>query len=385
MSIGGNLRTMPFPDLLQWVSQSRKTGTLVIDGPRMSKKVYFRNGAVAAAASEDPTEFLSYFLVGWGILEERELQELLDMQDEHGTLLGELLVIVGRLSREELRRILMVKTQETIFDVFLWEEGEFRFLDNILPSKRFYALDLAVDSLTLEGVRRTDELARIRPVIPNGKWIPRLARAVEGGELGRSAGKLLPLVDGVTSIERIALAARVSEFEVLQMVFHGLQKGIFELFPPSDHGEESIPGFSKGSWRVLLKKGEAELDRGDLLRAYESVRSLRSKYGSRREIQELTTALEGRIRRAVEGRGPEDGVVLELAIPQARVQEMPFSPEEGFLLSRINGSYNLAEILNIFPGSGLEGRLLVDALLHRGVIRIKGRQDVAGDAGAPEE
>ena len=81
MSIGGNLRTMPFADLLQWVSQSRKTGTMVIDGEKYSKKVYFREGKVIAAASDNPKEFLSYYLVGWGYVSDDELSELLDMQE----------------------------------------------------------------------------------------------------------------------------------------------------------------------------------------------------------------------------------------------------------------------------------------------------------------
>ena len=102
MSVSGNLRTMPLPDVLQWVAQSRKTGTLVLEGDPYTKKIYFSNGLVVAVASENPKEFLGYFLVGWSYLDEDELQELLEMQERHGALLGELLVIVGRMSREEL-------------------------------------------------------------------------------------------------------------------------------------------------------------------------------------------------------------------------------------------------------------------------------------------
>ena len=73
MSISGNLRTMPFADLLQWVSQSRKTGTLSVEGDPHNKKIYFRNGLVAAASSENPKEFLGYYLVGWEIIGEEEM------------------------------------------------------------------------------------------------------------------------------------------------------------------------------------------------------------------------------------------------------------------------------------------------------------------------
>ena len=32
------------------------------------KKIYFRDGVVVAAASENPKEFLGYFLVGWNYI-----------------------------------------------------------------------------------------------------------------------------------------------------------------------------------------------------------------------------------------------------------------------------------------------------------------------------
>ena len=111
LSISGNLRTMPFSDLLQWVSQSRKSGTLSVEGKPYNKKIYFRDGLVAAASSENPKEYLGYYLVGWNYVAEDELDELRDMQEQHGTLLGELLVIIGRLSREKLQHILQVKTE----------------------------------------------------------------------------------------------------------------------------------------------------------------------------------------------------------------------------------------------------------------------------------
>jgi hypothetical protein len=44
---------MPFADLLQWVSQSRKTGTLSVEGEPHNKKIYFRDGLIAAASSEN--------------------------------------------------------------------------------------------------------------------------------------------------------------------------------------------------------------------------------------------------------------------------------------------------------------------------------------------
>ena len=80
------------------------------------------------------------------------------MQDRHGTLLGELLVIVGHLTRDELINILHVKTEEAIYELFLWQEGDFRFLENILPAKKFQPLNLPVDA-------RADSPAEVAAII----------------------------------------------------------------------------------------------------------------------------------------------------------------------------------------------------------------------------
>ena len=375
MSISGNLRTMPFPDLLQWVAHSRKTGTLAVEGKPYNKKIYFRDGLVVAASSEDPKEFLGYFLVGWGFLGEEELQELLDMQDQYGTLLGELLVIVGRVSREDLIHILQVKTEETIYELFLWEEGDFRFLENILPAKKFQPLNIAVDMLILEGVRRKDEWNRCRERIPDPKWAPKLVRAVDVQELGHTELSILREINGENSIEDIALACRLALFHVLLFVYQGMSHGLFDLSAPDSDEQTPIPGFTEVSWRTLLRNAEIAIESGDLVAGYERLSAIRSKYAKRREVSEQIASLEQMIGARLDQRKLSLEAVLELTIGPTEMTSQSFSPQEGFLLSRINGVYTLGEILKMIPGSELENRVMVDNLLQREVVQLKGQQN----------
>ena len=370
MSISGNLRTMPFADLLQWVSQSRKTGTLAVEGPEYNKKVYFRDGLVVASSSENPKEYLGYYLVGWNYLNEEELQELLDMQDRHGTLLGELLVIIGRISREDLTNILQIKTEETIFELFLWEEGDFRFLENILPAKKFQPLGLAIDMIILEGVRRKDEWLRIRDSIPDPQWIPKLVRAVDVQEIGATELGILREINGRNSIEEISLACRLPLFHTLHFVYSGFEAGLFELKPPTTT-ETVIPGFSQGAWRVLLKEAERAIAAGDLMRAWQQLREIREKHAQQREANELGTGIERKILQELDQRHLDASAVLELAVPPAALFSLECSPEEGFLLSRINGVYTVQEIVRQMPGPEVETRLLIDRLLRRRTLRVK--------------
>ncbi len=363
---------MPFPDLLQWVAVSRKTGTLALEGNPYKKKLYFRDGLVVAASSENPKEFFGYYLVGWGYVAEDELQELLDMQESHGTLMGELLVIVGRLSREDLLQILQIKTEETIYELFLWEEGDFRFLENILPAKKFQPLHIPVDMLILEGVRRTDEWMRCREKISDARWIPKVVRAVDVNELGSTELSILREINGSNSIEEIALACRLALFHVLLFVYQGLSHGLFVLLPPADE-EVTIPGFSEVSWRTLIRHAEKEIASGELMKGYQRIVNLRQKYSDRRTVSEQLAMLEKKISARLEDLKIDELAVPELAIATSQLTGEAFTPQEGFLLSRINGTYTLQEILKVVPGSALEIRLMLDQLIRREIVRLKSR------------
>ncbi len=370
MSISGNLRTMPFADLLQWVSQSRKTGTLAVEGPPFAKKVYFRDGLAVAVASDNPQEYLSYYLVGWGYVSEPELLELLKMQERHGTMLGELLVIVGRLTREELLYVLQVKTEEAIYELFLRDQGEFRFLENILPAKKFQPLALPLDMISLEGVRRRDEWARVRELVPDERWVPKVVRAVDVRQMGPTELGILREINGSNSVEQVALACRMAPFHVMQFVYFGVLHGLFQLLEPEAEGERVIPGFTQGAWRLGLRDAERALAAGELLDAYRRCREVLERFPDCAEAREAVTQLEQRIGATLEER-LADGTVLELAIPIAELTTLQCSPQEGFLLSRVNGVYTLGELLKTLPGPALEHRVSLEGFLRRKVVRQK--------------
>ena len=290
------------------------------------------------------------------------------MQEQHGTLLGELLVIIGRLSREDLQHILQVKTEETIYELFLWQEGDFRFLENILPAKKFQPLNLPVEMIVLEGVRRKDEWTRCAEHIPNENWIPKVVHAVDVEQLGEIELNILREINDKNSIEQIALNCRIATFHVMFFVFQGLSHQLFEIRPP-DEGESEIPGFSSRAWRTLIHEAELLLEGGDLGGAFQRLSDIRGKYGDHREVNELATGLEGTIRRAVDTLDLDDSVVLKLAIPATELTKVQCTPAEGFLLSRINGIYKLGEILAMIPGNDLDKKVMIASLVRREIVK----------------
>ena len=63
MSLSGNLRTMVLPEILQWISTGRKTGTLHLERRSIQKKIIFKDGSIFTSWSNDPRESLGQFLM----------------------------------------------------------------------------------------------------------------------------------------------------------------------------------------------------------------------------------------------------------------------------------------------------------------------------------
>src|SRR5436190_23700348 len=87
MGIVGNLRTMQLEELLQWLSQSKKSGTLEIVNGKVEKKIFFKEGRILSSASNKPEEYLGHFLVSRGLISEEQLNRAVRLQQERRTLL----------------------------------------------------------------------------------------------------------------------------------------------------------------------------------------------------------------------------------------------------------------------------------------------------------
>jgi hypothetical protein len=160
---------------------------------------------------------------------------------------------------------------------------------------------------------------------------------------------------------------------VLEFVFQAVSQQLVEVLPPSeDQYDVPIPGFSAASWRFLISSAEKALQSGDLAEAYRLLSDVRQKHSERREVQELAGSLEQKINTEVDALGLDDAVVPELAIPPSQLTTLSCRPDEGFLLSRINGTYTLGEIASMVPGSPFEVRLTLLSMMAREVVRLKG-------------
>jgi Domain of unknown function (DUF4388) len=390
MGIVGNLRTMQLEELLQWLSQSKKTGTLQFNNGKIEKKVYFKDGRIISSSSNNPEEYLGHFLVSHGLINELELAKAIELQEQTGMLLGKILVTTGAIQERELHRLLRLKAEESIYDIFSWGEGEFRFLDDQLPEHTMVPMNLDVTALVLEGVQRVDEWRRIRKLMPNSDAIPvAFGDLLADPELDPGARQILELVNDERTIAEIQIETHSSEYHVCRVLFEQVQLGRLKVVKPrwKKPADEvplpaatvalAVPGPAAPAGPVgghgLLQAAHGYMHQRDYDLALRHLRAARSLEPESKEIQDALRDGEKKMREEIEAAGVTLASVPKLAVSMDQLTTLKISPQEGFMLTRINGTYDIQSIVKITPMPQLDALLVFWKLLSAGHIRIDKR------------
>jgi hypothetical protein len=385
MGIVGNLKTMQLEELLQWLSQSKKNGTLQINNGKVEKKIFFKEGRIISSSSTSPEEYLGHFLVSHGLINELELTKAIELQEQTHMLLGKILVTTGAIEEKALHRLLRLKAEESIYNIFSWGEGEFRFLDDSLPESALVPMNLDVTAIVLEGVQRVDEWRRIRKVIPSSEAIPVAITELDSSELDPGARQILELINDERTVEEIQLQTHSSEYHVCRVLFEQYQQGRLKIIKPrwkARTGEIALAApTSTGLAPVasnepigapsLLKSAHAFMAQRNYEQALRHLRAAKSLEPESKEVQEAMQKGEKTMREELERAGVTLTSVPKLAISMEQLTTVKISPQEGFMLTRINGSYDIQSIVKITPMPQLDALLVFWKLHQAGHIRLE--------------
>jgi hypothetical protein len=374
MSLTGDLRTMSLPDVLQWISAGRKTGTLHVRAGSVHKNVAFQDGAIASSSSNDPRESLSQFLMRERRLSEEQLFRAMLLAEEDGRPLGTVLVTLGILEEQQLRDTLQRKAEETVYDLFLWPEGRFEFAEGEVPPEASIAVHMPVTAVLLEGMRRVDEWSRIRDVFPTAGASFALAPAArdEADGLERQA---LDLAAYGRTLAEMSLELYLSEFDTAALFYRLWQRGSVAV---AQTGRERPPADPIGTIRDLLTAAYQHLEEkyfDAAQKAYEEVLTLdrinqHAKKG-------LLAVAEARARSRSRREVALDGIP-RLTLDLETLTDFRFDPQEAFVLSRINGAWDVQSILKLCPMEEDQALMIFGRLLDWGVIELRAPR--AGEA-----
>jgi Domain of unknown function (DUF4388) len=367
MSLRGDLRTMALPDVLQWIAAGRKTGTLHVERRSVQKRIILREGNIFSSWSNDPRESLGQFLIRLRLLSEEQLFHALIAQEDKGRLLGSLLVAEGTLTEEDLKRALKAKAEETIFDLFLWPSGQFEFHEGEIPDNILITFETPVTPVILEGIRRVDEWQRIRAVFPSMETTFKLASSPDA-VTDPLEKQLVTLVAAGRTLAEMSLELRRSEFETAALLFELHSRGMVAVdrVRPESQAIDPVAAIQTLLTTAYQRLQEKRYDAA--LKAYEDALAIdRLNKHAHRGIAAVTEARQREQHLTVV---PREKVPF-LAIDLLALTKQSLDPQEAFVLSRVNGDWDVQSILKVCPMGEDETLLIFARLLDRGLIRVE--------------
>jgi hypothetical protein len=241
MALSGDLHDFSIPDVFRLVSLSGKTGVLRLVAGEDVGSVWFREGQIFFAQSDRRSSLLGERLVAAGRVTGRELAHAVELRDEEpegGRRIGEILVDEGIISFPVLEAFVQEQIQDTVFDLFLWEEGTFDFeLLDSPPERQDIGLAVSIENIVMEGARRLAEWTALRTSAASGNVVFRVG-SVSGEEvvdiaLKPSEWRVVTFADGTRTVKEVAAAAEVSEFDAARTLYGLFGAGLLQIVEPT--------------------------------------------------------------------------------------------------------------------------------------------------------
>jgi hypothetical protein len=119
--------------------------------------VYFEKGNVTFAGIKNRPVKLGEYLVRDGLISRAVLDEVLRRRPSQGKRIGALLVEAGHINEAGLKKAVLEQVKDVIYEIVRWNDGKFQFKRDREPANQEVRIDIPLDHLMLEGLKRLDE------------------------------------------------------------------------------------------------------------------------------------------------------------------------------------------------------------------------------------
>jgi len=162
LDLRGRIELFGVANIFQLLYLAEATGKLVLNGSGQRARVYFHQGRLIYARTDARTERLGDYLVRTGVLDRSQLEGAkMKAGLSEGKRIGAILVEGGNITGEQLKDAVRSQIQEVVYQLVSIEEGTFAFYSQIYPENEDILLDVSLDYLMIEGLRKLDEMGRL--------------------------------------------------------------------------------------------------------------------------------------------------------------------------------------------------------------------------------
>ncbi|MBK6328749.1 MAG: DUF4388 domain-containing protein [Chloroflexi bacterium] len=284
MALKGNLRDFSTTQLLNLINLARKTGTLTIQHDGDSAQLSFREGKlIYAFMGQDTENHLAQILHDAGKLSEEQARIIqLRAKGTSDKQLGHMLIQRGHITQSDIIQSVRQSVLDTVYRLFTWGEGLFRFDANTLPSPGHITIPIDLESVIMEGSRRLKEWEILQEELPDLDISLRFTdhpdARLRNINLTVEEWRVVSFVNPRNSIHQIARANNLSDFEIRRIVYGMLQAGLVEIVRPAKPQPiPPVPGKSPSAKQETRKEIEQQspaVKRSVVVRLIDRIRGL---------------------------------------------------------------------------------------------------------------
>ncbi|MBA4370212.1 MAG: hypothetical protein C0418_01360 [Coriobacteriaceae bacterium] len=243
MALEGNLKDFSLSDMFRLLESGRKTGTLHMESGDAEGLICFKKGRVFFASSNWNRESLGRRLVKAGVISEKQLRQALGLQkiqkkEKAGRRLGQILVDEGYLDSKVLETFIGDQINDTLFDLFRWEDGQLRFEPDETCDDEDIGISVSVENVIMEASRRLELWGRIRQKIPSldAQFIMGSGPGDKSMEIHLKPKEwmLLCFLHGGRSARELVELTGYNDFETAKILYGMYSAGLIERLGATD-------------------------------------------------------------------------------------------------------------------------------------------------------
>lgn len=226
MVLSGTLREFILADVMQLLTQQKITGKLILNNGRSEGHIVFRNGSVVAAVREQESfgSKLFYYLTEIQQQPKNKVRELFTAHEERIADLTQFIETRNILSHQELESYALGVTLDITCSLFMWKSGAYHFdsmqsVDHLIPA----GVDIPVENIVMEAMRRIDEWNRIRTTINEETIFVRTEKTPDlsapGGPIENPTLYFYHRIDGISPVKALFNDAFMTEYRTYESLY----------------------------------------------------------------------------------------------------------------------------------------------------------------------
>lgn len=220
--MGGDLKAIELPEAIRKILTEKQTGKLRIASGPLEKCIFFKNGEVVFATSNQPDERLGEMLHREGKISDHD-RETASVYPLPGKKFGDTLVAMGKIAQSDLDE--MVKKQVTTISAsaFLLQDKNFRFSEDATPPQEVGLPKVSTFDIILDAIRQMPFSEEMRSALGNPARPLKLTadsyRIADLVSLKPTEGFVLSRIDGVATLSEIAPLVPAAEFDTYKFLY----------------------------------------------------------------------------------------------------------------------------------------------------------------------